>query len=210
MSMIKSKNLLKLPDCFKKTAESNNNKLLTLNESLIEQMKNDIKNVKNSLDFYKATGETLDLYGAIYSQKRGQMNDEQYRYVILSKIGRNMGNTDYDSILEFITAMFSCDYKDVMLQDMSENEDACVVKLVKMPFAVLNSVGFTTQQVKQMIETLLPICVRLEADNFEGTFEFGDETMEFDELKGFGNIEQTIGGFLGLLMGEDTETNLPI
>lgn len=210
MSTAKSKNIEKFPDVYKKTAESSNNRLLLLNESLLSTAENDLKDIFESLDFFKASGKTLDLYGAAYNQKRGQLNDEQYRYVILSKIGRNMGNTDYNSILNLITAMFNCDYSEVMLQDMSENGGACVVNLVKMPFSILNKIGFTTKQVKQMIEALLPICVRLEAHNFEGTFEFGGENIEYDEAKGFGNEKQTIGGFLGLLIGEDEEKGLPI
>lgn len=52
-----------------------------------------------------------------------------------------------------------------------------------------------------MIESLLPICVTLEADNFEGTFEFADVDNEYDKAKGFGNIEQTIGGYRRLGSG---------
>lgn len=211
MLITKSDNVLKLPDSYKKTVDSNNNKLLLLNELLIKDIKNDLKDIYFSLDFFKATGKNLDLYGDIYNQKRGQMNDEQYRYVILSKIWRNMGNTDYNSILEFIVSIFNCEYSDVCLQDTNINDEACIVKLVKMPFAILDKTGFITKQVKQIIETLFPICVRLKADNFEGTFELAELDNEYDNLKGFGNTEQTLGGFFGILFGEDeymsTETS---
>lgn len=75
--------------------------------------------------------------------------------------------------------------------------------------------------------------------NFEGTFEFGgigrgstyetfstfiyqeletktytqmEETysQEYDENKGFGNIEQTIGGYFGLVLDDTNSFNLPI
>ena len=54
-----------------------------------------------------------------------------------------------------------------------------------------------------MIESLLPICVTLSADNFEGTFEFSDAADEYDKLAGFGDADQTIGGYLGLYLGDD-------
>lgn len=199
----KSRNISRLPDCYSKTDESNNNKLLLLNEYLINNAEKDIFDVLESLDFFKAKGAVLDLYGAMYNQKRGKLSDEQYRYVILSRIGRNLGNTDYESILDFMVTMFNCSYEDIKLDDLSENQEACVVKLVKMPFSVLASVGFTTKQVKDMTEMLFPICVRLETENFEGTFEFGEFENDYDESKGFGNIEQTLGGYLGLLAGAD-------
>ena len=58
---------------------------------------------------------------------------------------------------------------------------------------------------------LLPIGVGVSASNFNGTFEFADTATEYDENAGFGNIEQTIGGYMGLLYGEDTDSPvLPI
>ena len=41
------------------------------------------------------------------------------------------------------------------------------------------------------------------AVNFQGTFEFADTAGVYDETAGFGNVEQTIGGHLGLLLGDD-------
>ena len=62
-----------------------------------------------------------------------------------------------------------------------------------------------------MVELLMPIGVTIENANFEGTFEFAETATEYDENAGFGNIEQTIGGYMGLSLGsDDIEPVLPI
>ena len=68
---------------------------------------------------------------------------------------------------------------------------------------MLVNAGFSSRQAVEMVERLLPICVKLFADNFEGTFTFSGEAMEYDAEAGFADIEQSIGGYLGLLLGED-------
>ena len=78
-----------LPDSFLKTRDSNNYKILSLNADLLSELKSDINAVNESLDIFLATGKTLDLYGKIYGQLRGQLNDTKYRYMILFRIATN-------------------------------------------------------------------------------------------------------------------------
>jgi len=101
--------------------------------------------------------------------------------------------------------MFGSQMGDITLDDLEvvEEERPCVVKLTKFPVQVLISAGFSSRQAVTMIESLLPTCVTLAADNFEGTFEFAESAGVYDELAGFGNMEQTIGGYLGLYLGDD-------
>ncbi len=55
-----------------------------------------------------------------------------------------------------------------------------------------------------MVERLLPICVKLFADNFEGTFTpLAVKQWSMMPKQGLVDIEQSIGGYLGLLLGED-------
>lgn len=201
----------KLPDCYKKEAESNNNKLLSLNEELISEFKKNIVEIDKSLDLSQAGGKTLDLYGAMYEQLRGGFDDTRYRYLILTKIARNMVGADYKSVLNHIVTMFNCNQGDISLEDVEISESGdCTVKLTKMPIYVLVKAGFTSTQAINMIEMLLPVCINLEASEFEGTFEFSSVANEYDEDAGFADDAQTIGGYLGLLAGEDEEIPLPI
>lgn len=195
----------RLPDCYRKDQESNNVKILKLGRLAAEQLRADIRAVLESLDLGHATGKTLDLYGDMLGQRRGLLNDEQYRYMLLSKIGRNTVQGDYNSIMDTLVLMFGSQMGDITLDDLEveEEERPCVVKLTKFPVQILISAGFSSRQAVAMIESLLPICVTLAADNFEGTFEFAESAGVYDELAGFGNVEQTIGGYLGLYLGDD-------
>lgn len=195
----------RLPDCYRKDQESNNVKMLELGRLAAEQLRADIRAVLESLDLGHATGKTLDLYGDMLGQRRGLLNDEQYRYMLLSKIGRNTVQGDYNSIMNTLVLMFGSQMGDITLDDLEveEEERPCVVRLTKFPVQILISAGFSSRQAVAMIESLLPICVTLAADNFEGTFEFAESAGVYDELAGFGNVEQTIGGYLGLYLGDD-------
>lgn len=200
----------RLPDCYRKDSQSNNYRLLELNRQPVQELRQDIQAVMDALDLNAAGGRTLDLYGDMLQQRRGLLNDEQYRYMLLSKIGRNTVQGDYKSIMDTLVLMFGSQMGDITLDDLEleEEERPCVVKLTKFPVFVLVNAGFSSRQAVEMIESLLPICVTLSADNFEGTFEFADAADVYDELAGFGDVEQTIGGYLGLYLGDDD--NIPV
>lgn len=199
------RNAERLPDCYRKDSEGNNYKLLELNQAAVLELRTDIAAVREALDLNLASGKTLDLYGEMLEQRRGLLNDEQYRYMLLTRIGRNVVQGDYQSIMNALVLMFGSSREDISLDDLElgEEERPCVVKLTKFPIAVLVNAGFSSRQAVQMIETLLPICITLAADNFEGTFEFAELAEDYNEKAGFANLEQTIGGYFGLLLGED-------
>lgn len=201
-----------LPDAFRKDPESVNAKLLSIDGTDIEALHRDMDAVLAVLDLFSATGSTLNLYGEMVGQRRGKMNDDQFRYLILTRIGRNLVRGDYNSVMGSIVQMFGCGLGDVALEDLaiSEKDPPCTVHLSKIPVAVLAGAGFTSRQGVEMIASLLPVCVQVTADNFEGTFCFGDGYTEQDVLAGFSNDEQTMGGFFGMLYGEDGEVPLPL
>lgn len=195
----------RLPDCYRKDPDSNNYKLLQLGQEAAEELRSDIQSVLDVLDIQYASGKTLDLYGGMLGQRRGLLSDEQFRYMLLSKIGRNTVQGDYNSILRNLALMFGGRMGDMALEDLEveESERPCVVQLTKFPVSVLVNAGFSSRQAVRMIELLLPICVTLSADNFDGTFEFAELDQEYDGAAGFADGKQTIGGYFGLLLGED-------
>lgn len=205
-------NIKKLPDAYYKGINGNNYKLLHLNELATEELSKDITDVLNCLDIMQASGKTLDLYGEMLGQKRGVLNDTQYRMMILTKIGKNICQGDYKSVIELLSQMFDCKSSDIILTDSTS--ETCRVKITKLPLKVLVDAGFSSEQAIQLIEQLLPTCVKVSDGNFEGTFEFGDLTSEeysceYDENKGFSDEAQEIGGYLGLLIGDTNGFELP-
>lgn len=199
------KSVERLPDCYRKDPGSNNFKLVKLNRVAVEELRADMQTVLDCLDINRAAGKTLDLYGDMLQQRRGLLNDEQYRYMLFARIGRNIVQGDYNSIMRTLVLMFGSQMGDITLDDLEvvEEDAPCVVKLTKFPVYVLINAGFSSRQAVSMIESLLPVCVTLSADNFEGTFEFADSADDYNELAGFGDIDQTIGGYLGLYLGDD-------
>lgn len=199
-------NVNKLPDSYAK-AGSNNYKLLNLNEQAIADVKADLQAIFDALDLQKATGHTLDLYGEMVGQQRGILNDIQYRIMILTRVGINTVQGDYPTVIGTIAQIFNCAKKDVVLRDA---EKPCTVELVTFPLAVLLDAGFTSRNAIELIESLLPIGVTIDSATFDGTFEFAETADEYDETAGFANLEQTIGGSLGLYLdGEEESTILP-
>lgn len=188
-----------LPDAYRKDSESNNYKLLLVEANLTEDFRADIQAVNDTLDIYKATGKTLDLYGETYDQARGGLTDEQYRIIILQRIARNMIKGDYNSIVESLAVAFNTTTDMIVF---SETENPAEVRLESMPYTVLLNAGISAAQFRQMILGILPAGVNLEPVSLEGTFEFGNPN-EHEETKGFGNIDQTIGGYFGLLVTDD-------
>ena len=190
-----------LPDVYKKTPDSNNYKLLSMEHVLVQGFREDITAVEETLDILKASGATLDLYGKMYNQFRGKMNDEQYRYAILQKATRLLSGCDHESIVNALSSIFNVSPTSFTIKDSDQN---CVVEIDNLPFSVLQNKGITAEQAIQMIESMLAVGVRLSKEiNFAGTFEFGASADEYDEQKGFGNIEQTIGGYFGYLSSGD-------
>lgn len=203
-----SKYTRRLPDAFWKLESGANNKLLTLLENGLQGVYNDSEAIYESLDLSKASGKTLDLYGEMLGQKRGQMDDEKYRYLIRTKIARNTASGDYNSVLESLYMVFNASPGDIVIE---EGDEPCTVNVTKFSVATLISAGFTSKQAIEMIQTLLPACIRVGGDVFfDGSFEFSASADEYDADAGFADLEQTIGGYFGMMLGEDEDTPLPL
>ena len=126
---------------------------------------------------------------------RGVATDEQYRALIKARITRNLANSDHNSIVNAICITFDCEPSEILL---TEDEDECSVMLEGIPFSALNSNNIDVNTAIQIIDTLIPIGVTCASLSFDGTFEFAATVDEYDTEKGFADVAQTIGGYLGL------------
>lgn len=195
-----------LPDSFNKTTTSNNYKLLQLVQSYADELRDDIDQVDETADIHKATGKTLDLYGEMYDQARGRLTDEQMRYIILQMVGRNMVTGSCNSIVEALAVAFGVEPSEFKLV---ETENPLEVEVKSLPYTIILENGLTAGQMLSIINLMLPVCVTLKTVELTGTFEFSDNATTQDEAAGFGNVEQTVGGYLGILVsGEDSDIPL--
>ena len=185
-----------LPDVYRKDEDSNNWKLLSLEGSLVFDFQACVDEVLASLNVHSAKGKTLDLYGEMLGQYRNGADDEQYRYMILSSASKNFCGGNYNSTIEQLAIVFNCDSSEF---SFTENTDKCTVSLEALPMEVVLRAGVTQDQLVEIIESLLPTGVKLEGFELSGSFTFGSSEDEYDENAGFGNEEQTIGGYFGVI-----------
>ena len=191
-----------LPDAYSKGIESDNYKLLLLEQLFVQELRDDVQALDEVLDIHNATGKTLDLYGRTYKQARGALTDEQYRYSILQRVTRNMAQGDYNSIVNALSVAFGVPVTQIKFV---ETDKSAEVEMQSLPYSVLLEAGITVGQLRNIVLNILPAGIGLAPLNLEGSFEFGGAAMTYDEEKGFGNIEQTIGGYFGYLATDDIE-----
>lgn len=210
MEMEYNSNLVKnLPDAYKKTTDSNNFKILEVERLACEDLRKTLQEIDNILDIDNAKGKTLDMYGERVGQARGLANDDKYILMIKAKIMRNLSNGSYPSIINALCETFECEPSQVLVIDDTE---PCTVKVMSLPLSVINAAGLTISQTLAIIKSILPVGISLTSFYFEGTFEFGADENEIDETKGFAisEADQSIGGELGAMQGDEQDITLPI
>ena len=196
-----------LPDAYCKTANSNNGKILAIEKSAMDELREAVAAIHESLDLDKASGKTLDLYGEMVGQVRGKATDDQYRILIKARIARNLVGGDYNGVVNVLSLIFGCDPTEISI---AETDEPCNVRLDRLPVSTLNRLMVDVSTAMKIIQEVLPVCVSLESVTFTGTFEFsGGTELVYDEAAGFGNVAQTIGGALGYIFS-DVTPDLPV
>lgn len=195
-----------LPDAYSKGRESNNAKILEIEKSTLDLLREEIFVLYEALDLDNAKGATLDLYGEMVGQERGVATDEQYLMLIKNRIIRNFANADHNSIVNAICMTFGGDPSEVIL---TEHEDPCKVTLEGLPLSKINESNLDVNTAVQIVNGLMPAGVFMEAMEFSGTFEFSGEELVYDEQAGFADEAETIGGYWGLL-SDGSGSNLPV
>lgn len=187
-----------LPDAYAKAAGSNNAKLLEINRLSREDMRAALRAMENSLDLDRAIGATLDMYGAMVGQTRGKATDDQYRVLIRLRIMRNMVGGDYGSVVRVLALIFGCEAREIALSEPAP----CTVSVDALPYAAINRMVIDIDTAERLISECMPAGVQLQAVQMTGTFEFsGGTELVYDAEAGFGDISQTIGGYMGLIFG---------
>jgi len=191
-----------LPDAYKKTNDSNNYKILAIEQYAVNDFRKTLQQLEDCTDLDKATGKTLDYYGDTVGQPRGLATDEQYILMIKAKIMRNLSNGSYQSIVNSLCMTFNCKPSQVSI---IEADEPCVVQTVALPLDIVETAGLTVSQTTEIIKKMLPVGIKLETSLLEGTFEFGENENETDENAGFAISEdnQTIGGYFGTMQSEN-------
>lgn len=208
MSMFNENLVKNLPDAFKKTTDSNNYKILEIERISCETLRERLRDIEEILNIDNAKGKTLDLYGERVKQYRGIATDDKYILMIKAKIMRNLTNGTYESIVNALCTTFNCEPSQVYITD---GDEPCTINISALPLEVINRAGLTTAQTTAIIKAMLPVGVSVTSFLYEGTFEFSNIENEYDESKGFSDVEGgTIGGYFGVTQGDEQDIILPI
>lgn len=145
-----------LPDCYRKSIQSNNNKILKVEKHALTKLAEDISAVFDTLDIWKATGKTLDLYGEMYNLPRENMEDDQYRLMILLKMTRNRAGSDHTSIVNALATALGLSPESLCILD---SEISGNVDVDPLPYNVLQEAGISVKQVWESLKQLLAVGV---------------------------------------------------
>ena len=200
-------------DYFAKQPDSNLSKLISIFSDELAVLENTNKQILLWREIDNAKGHALDLIGENVIQNRGVATDEVYRILLKSKIARNLSDGTINTIIQVISIALSTDPSTIKIMekwnDIDEPEPAAI-KLIELPLTKINEAGLDPLNFIRIIQRTVAAGVKVGVIELSGTFEFGTIAMEVDNLKGFGNIDGTIGGYLGAVYIPSTDQELPI
>lgn len=202
-----------LTDAYNKDHNSNNAKLMRIIARQFEDLQKTILKIELWRAIDEAQGTTLDLIGANVRQPRGKANDEVYRILIKSKIARNLSQGDINNIIHVLATSLNCEYGDIKITELySSGGEPAAIAINKVPIHSLNAVGMTPHQFGQIVKRTAPAGIRVAVVELTGTFEFSSipNQVETDANKGFSDINQQTGGYLGAAFSPAIDEDLPI
>lgn len=187
-----------LPDAFAKGKDSNNYKLLQIEKNIFDLLDRGIRDIESLASIDNAHGVLLDhIWGGRVNLKRGSAeSDEQYRVMLKGKIMQNVSDGSPEQLLTALAYMLRCETSEIHIVP-AQTKNGVIVKSI--PLETIYSAEFSTEQVLELINKLLPANIEIVEYNFSGTFELGASETDFDEQAGLGEtVNSEIGGFLGL------------
>lgn len=140
-----------LPDSYRKSANSNNHKILTIEKQALNAVKTDVSAIFDCLDIWQATGKTLDLYGEMYNVTRSGMDDDEYRLFILLKLVQVRAGSDHTSIVNTLAATLGMPLEVFAItdSDISGNVD------VDFPYTVFQEAGIGPKRMVDALKEML-------------------------------------------------------
>jgi hypothetical protein len=206
--------LRRLTDAFTKNPNSNLGKLMGILAFQINALEETLERVREWRGIDAAQGTTLDKIGANVGQARGPATDEVFRILIKSKIARNLSTGDVNTIIQVISTALDASPNDIEIRELYEDVTApepAAISLIRVPLAKINEVGLSPAQFARIVQRTVAAGVRVGVIELAGTFAFASgEESEEDPKTGFGDIDGTIGGYLGYAYAPESEQDLPI
>ncbi len=184
-----------LPDAFKKDPSSNNYKLLHINTDTENGISETFKQLFKQLDIDNAFEKNLDMYGEMFSVSRKGDNDDKYRIRIKAQIGHNYTDGSRKSTADVVAWLLQSDTSEIRIKSGDATGDVIISGI---PLPILMDAGFEREEITELINSLLSVCVRVKTASYVGTLEFADDVNAYDSSKGFADDNSNIGGYFGI------------
>lgn len=201
-----------LPDSYKKTKDSNNYKILEIERLTGAKLIDTLNDIFESNDINNAVGKTLDYFGDMVGQPRGNATDEQYRFLIKAKVARNHSIGTIDSIISTLAYIFNCNPNKISLYEYNfPATNNGTIRIDSVPIEEIIKANLSMEQVEDIVFALLPVGITLEKIIYKGTFRFVAteseiETEQTDGSRGFSADENSkTGGTFSLVVVNTTE-----
>lgn len=205
--------LSKLSDAYNKNPQSNIGKIIGIIVSEFEELQDVYEKLDEWRSIDKAEGVVLDDIGIDIGQYRGTASDEIYRILLKSKTARELSTGDTNTIIAILSMAIGAEKSEIGISETWFDEyepEPCGIKLIEIPIRRLNEVGMTGRQFARFVAAAVAAGVAVKSIDLQGSFEYGSIDEEYDEEKGFADINQTIGGYYGSLYQPENEQDLPI
>lgn len=205
----------RLTDVYKKSPISNIGKIISILTDELEQLKYTFDRIEEWEDVDNAKGKALDDLGDNVIQVRGSATDEVYRIMLKSKVARNLSDGAIDTIIRVLAIALNVDYSEIRIKELyndSETPEPAAIGLIQLPLKRLNEVGMSAKQFVSIVQKTVGSGIRVANVELTGTFSFSSKNslVEIDNEKGFADIDQTIGGYLGAAFTDANDTNIPV
>lgn len=189
----------RLPDCYAKPVRyretetaTNTWRLFEINAVQTKLIQNTITDLYRQLDLRTCSGDALERFGVMYNIPRPEgASDDIYRVELLAKISSYFSDGSINYVLHAVA--FACQ-KELGTIYFTESSPAMVTMHIRSLEAA-DSLPVTLEQLKTIVEMLLPVGVGLEPviliDECFQYCSIGEE--ENSDLDGTGYNEQTAG-----------------
>lgn len=154
MSMDLTNKVGRLPDYYDKGENSNNRKILEIARAAKEDIAGTLDGIRAASDMLEATGESLDIWGAVYGVDREGDSDDVYRIRIQIAQLKDKIQIDYSSWYRTILEIFDCAPETLELE---RSDKAFEYRFVKFPFSRCNELGISVERAEDLILKSLPI-----------------------------------------------------
>lgn len=207
---MKDKIIKKLTDAYNKNPDSNLGKIIGIMVSPFGELQETFEKIESWRSIDEAEGQVLDDIGVDINQYRGKSSDSIYRIMLKSKTARDLSTGDTNTIIEVLSMAIDAKKEDVgIVDDWIDGGDAAAIKIIEVPIEALNKVGMSSEQFIKFVSATLAAGVYLKSIDLLGTFEYGSINEDYDEEKGFADIDQTVGGYYGALYEAEEDAELP-